>query len=303
MYHTRSTFTKISNSEAITIKFLSFVNRKLKQHHIFLALLLPLGFFDLVLSVTRNSYPFFHMTPIIQRAVHNPGGDSTFAQNFQDIWFVSLARANNWDSGYYLDIGAYSGIWCSNSALLDFELKYSGISVEPFPTDFGLRNSEVVVKAMGDVEGKEVSFGGVGQMRLIKNDDGSVAPSLRGGGAMFGGAGLSTMITFPELLKQYEVPQFINLLSLDVEGLEYPSLLQFPFDEFEVGAFIIENGQVKRAPHGREIVELMEKNGYRERLVENRGVDGYFVKDKYWGVGDELLKKGERVHPFGSWGC
>ena len=94
--------------------------------------------FDLFLTLTRQRH-FRSRTPFFQSLLYRPGEDGTYSQNYQDVWFLELARYNGWDTdknGFFLDIGAYSGVWCSNSKLLEQELGWNGACVEPFPTDF-----------------------------------------------------------------------------------------------------------------------------------------------------------------------
>ena len=59
---------------------------------------------------------------------HTMGSDLTFSQNFQDTWVVRLAAANGWvgKPGYFLDLGAFNGIYCSNSKLLEDILGWDG---------------------------------------------------------------------------------------------------------------------------------------------------------------------------------
>jgi hypothetical protein len=60
---------------------------------------------------------------------HVPGSDGTYAQNYQDWWVERVARHNHWDAsgGYFLDIGAHSGLWCSNTKLLEERLGWNGV--------------------------------------------------------------------------------------------------------------------------------------------------------------------------------
>ena len=62
------------------------------------------------------------------------GKDGTFSQNYQDEWMVRVARRNGWldSGGFFLDLGAYDGLKCSNSALLEKNHDWKGICVEPF---------------------------------------------------------------------------------------------------------------------------------------------------------------------------
>ena len=56
------------------------------------------------------------------------GSDLTYSQNFQDTWVVRLAAANGWvgKPGYFLDLGAFNGVYCSNSKLLEDILGWDG---------------------------------------------------------------------------------------------------------------------------------------------------------------------------------
>ena len=48
---------------------------------------------------------------------YTPGEDGTYAQNYQDLWFEVLAAHNGWLTrrGFYLDLGAYRPLECSNT--------------------------------------------------------------------------------------------------------------------------------------------------------------------------------------------
>jgi len=244
---------------------------------------------DLFFSLTRSRY-FKLYTPMIQSILHRPGAGGTYAQNLQDDWVARLAVHNGWvDEGFFLDVGAYSGLWCSNSKLLEERFGWEGLCVEPFPQDMRGRGCKVVERVIGSEDDKPVVISGSGQLRTVNIFAG---PPTTGSTSIL-------MTTFPTLLKSNNVPKFINFISLDVEGQELPSLLTFPFEEYEVGAWIIENGSRKRG--GEAIVNLLRSNGYRFRDVENAGVDGYYVKDKFWMK--DLLKKASREHPPGSWSC
>ena len=101
-------------------------------------------------------------------------------------------------------------------------------------------------------------------------------------------------LDFPTLLSESGAPKFINFISLDVEGHELEVLKRFPFDLFQVGAWIVENPMT-------DVMKLLEGHGYIMRSVRYPGADGYFVRDEFWSK--TLGKKEWRVHPLGSWGC
>ena len=120
----------------------------------------------------------------------------------------------------------------SNSLLLEEELGYTGLCVEPFPSDFQGRKCELVKYVIGNRDKESVSMRGSGQLRQVKNikknnmgdNDGETSMTFLSSSSL-------GMTTFATLLKDHKVPKFVNFISLDVEGQEYPSLVTFPFDE------------------------------------------------------------------------
>lgn len=249
-------------------------------------------FFDICLTLSRSRY-FQRITPFLQSVVHRPGSDGTFAQNYQDTWFLRLAKRNGWDrpgetNGFFLDLGAYHGVWCSNTKLLEEKLPdWNGACVDFEPDSFQGRKCKVFRNAMAGVSGKSVTYSGGGQLRTM-------APAASNDFFQ-----LKT-INFPDILEQSHAPSsFIHFISLDVEGHELDVLQSFEFDKYQVGAWIIENST--RDKRWDSIVKLLEEHGYKFRQVNNRGVDGYFVMDTFWD--DTMLEKEWRTHPLGSWGC
>lgn len=247
---------------------------------------------DLILTLTRQTWPLFISSlPLMQRLLHTPGKDGTYAQNYQDTWIVKLAESNanfySMSPGplFFLDIGAYHGLWCSNSYLIEKQFGWRGACVEPFPDGFEQRSCQLFVNAMSDTDGIVVSFNGAGQERNIGAPKSS---STRKGGLT------AETLSFPTLLKKSKAPSFIAFISLDVEGHEYAALSKFPWDEYKVGGWIVEG-------HSNEVKKLLEDNGYKQRPVQNRGADEYYVSDEYWT--DDMAYKEWRYHPLFSWGC
>lgn len=257
---------------------------------------------DLLLTITRKTWWPYLTLPLFQRLVHTPGTDGTYAQNYQDTWIIKLATKSQHASvfsntnteysrrPFFLDIGAYHGLWCSNSYLLEKKYQWKGACVEPFPDGFQQRSCQLFVNAMSDTDGINVDFSGVGQERTIddsRTNKHNSFPSKQTALA-------ATTISFPTLLKKSNAPSFIDFISLDVEGHEYSVLSKFPWTNYKVGAWIIEG-------HSVEVKDLLESHGYKQRPVKNNGVDEYYVADEYWS--EEMVEKGWREHPFLSWGC
>mmetsp|Transcript_137153 Transcript_137153/g.249350 ORF Transcript_137153/g.249350 Transcript_137153/m.249350 type:complete len:292 (+) Transcript_137153:72-947(+) len=247
-----------------------------------------------------------------------PGSDGTYAQNYQDVWAAALAKHNGWDNGFFLDAGAYHGTECSNSALLEKELGWTGICVEPEPVGFENRSCVMVARPLSHEEDKPIMFYGQGQIKHIGFRSWEDSPADKG-------TEINT-ITVAEIFRclkmaqqedysqqksedctritgDIEIPSFINFVSLDVEGQESNVLSTFPWDEYKVGAWIVEQtvDQSRSAATCEESRQILRAHGYMQAPVENPGVDEYWVLPEYWS--DELRKHELRIHPAGSNGC
>jgi hypothetical protein len=256
----------------------------------------------LVLNVTRDSG-------------YTAGMDGTYAQNYQDTWMMAMAKRNGWDQpgkGFILDMGAYHGTECSNSALLEKQLNYKGVCVEPQPVGFEDRRCVLAARAMGSESNQKVRFFGQGQLKHKGKRSWEDAPGDGG----FDVETISPRDLFACVERKEvagldcsgvsghaEIPRFIPFASLDVEGSEADVLKSFPWDEHQVGAWVVEQTANASRPAGaREATrDLLRAQGYMQAPVENPGVDEYWVLPPYWDK--SLARKPWRTHPSGSNGC
>lgn len=244
-----------------------------------------------------------------------PGQDGTYAQNYQDTWLLRVSKHNGWDSsGFFIDMGAHSGKWCSNSKLLEEQLGWRGICVEPFPADFEDRTCVLVKRAIAKESGETLRFSGCGHFGHIQgcqiSDEAArlLAPT-------------AISISIRDILNCVRVnrtkseactnivgrltlPTFINIISLDIDSPagQLAVVKDFPWADFEVGVWIVERSS-KDDVDGVDamIWKEMESHGYIHAPVENPGVDHYFVLPRYWH--HSLVQKPWRIHPTGSRGC
>lgn len=251
---------------------------------------------------------------------HIPGEDGTYAQNYQDTWLVEVARRNKWPltpeqgRGFFLDLGAYHGTWCSNSALLEKKFGWQGICVEPIPVGFEDRGCVLAARPLSDTSDKQVRFFGHGQEKHIgtgthEGDDPGVEIQTITIGDLLDCANGTTAhedgaaINCASVQGRTRVPTFIHFASLDIEGLESNLLRTFPWAKVRVGVWIVEQTQDRSRPAGaREATrEILKQQGYLQVPVENPGVDEYFVLPEFWE--ESLKRKAMRIHPDGSHGC
>jgi hypothetical protein len=238
-----------------------------------------------------------------------PGEDGTYSQNYQDQWIASVARHNGWDKhdGFFLDLGAFHGLQCSNTALVEKQFGWKGVCVEPrpLPGAFSERDCVLVERPLSGEAGQEVKFYGiVGSQR--QQLDSAVGTGESEGTTM---ATLSASELFSCVNKtsaackgvhgNTPVPNFINFISMDLEGQEPKVLSTFPFDKVKVGAWIIETNKDPNIESWMD--KVMNDNGYMIAPVSNSGVDRYYIQPQFWHP--SLTGKGQRVHPEGSNGC
>lgn len=220
--------------------------------------------------------------PDRMRAVvdHMLGREDFRALYGQDLW-VSRAVYPDVEDGYFVDLGAADGETDSNTKLL--ELKgWKGICIDPFAHSMQQRTCTVVREAVDSEAGNVVEFQQPG--------------NFSGGLVKYAGAWVSDedkqetvkliTTTLETILDKAGAPHFINYMSVDIEGAEYPALKDFPFDKYRIGAFTIEHNNVEE--RRTAIRQLMEANGYHLE---------HAVLDQDWYVLNDLKEAEEETAP------
>jgi len=193
----------------------------------------------------------------------------------QDKWVCE--ELNYKKDGYFLDIGSHDGVWYSNTYCLEKELNWSGICVEAKKETFDLlaanRNCVCVNKAI-------YSKNGLIKFAATSMDYEGVKACLQAQ-VVSNSSFFVQAITMETLIKENDVPNFIDYVSIDVEGADYDVLLGFPFDTHKVGLWTIEdNAYIDGGRLKEKIKKIMIKNGYK--MVSER-------------------KQSDRVNSFETW--
>lgn len=174
-----------------------------------------------------------------------------FSQGGQDRWVCEML--NNKRDGYFIDIGACDGKTFSNTFHLEKELGWTGVCVEPAKKQFKKlkknRDCVCVNKAM---------YGEDGVVRFMEYRNNQFRGNITD--VKYDETGFQYeigAITFETLIREYEVPDVIDYISLDVEGLEWEILKTFPFDRCISRLWTIEYNDNRD-----KIIDLMTKNEY-----------------------------------------
>ena len=202
------------------------------------------------------------------------------AQLSQDI-FVAM-KLNLLRGGYFIEIGAADGLYCSNTYMLEKNLGWAGIVVEPAKSwqKELLRNRSCAIElsAIGGENIAETKFFEAESPNL------STLSSLHD----FDGGGKSRkkfreyfvqQMTLSHLLLKHNAPKIIDYLSLDVEGNELAILSNFDFSQYDIKIITYEHNFNSNKS---TIHNLLLSNGFKEIFAEVSDFDGWYLNTKYF---------------------
>lgn len=201
-----------------------------------------------------------------------------YAQLDQDAWIEGLFPKGY--KGYFIDIGAATGTWISNSYHLEKDLGWTGICVEPMPEAFEKlkadRQCRTFNLAVDDKNGK-AKFTIKGEMSQIVFDNDADNRDIFGGGPSGQIVEIET-VTPEELLKRAEAPTDIDYLSLDTEGNERHILAVFPFHQYKVKAITVEHNAHRQGPERRNSIRCtLLAHGFVLTNGDVQGFEDWFV--------------------------
>lgn len=181
------------------------------------------------------------------------------SQKGQDDWVIKDIF-NYKKNGYFVDLAASDGIKINNTYLMEKELKWNGICIEPNPYFFSQlkKNRKChVVEEIIDKESDNIVYFRIdnGELGGIVADDCDNNFRVRNNELKKATIIKKKSKTLEEILDKYNAPKIIEYLSLDVEGAEYRVLEKFPFNKYTFLTLTIE----RPTP---ELEEILFKNDY-----------------------------------------
>ena len=196
------------------------------------------------------------------------------SQKGQDRWVIEEALPER-RSGYFVDLAATDGVTINNTLLLERELGWSGIAIEP-NRDFFVQLSRdrncLSICACVDGHAHAVTFLPNGELGGIIDGDTDNTPALRASliseWQASGKLQVLQTVTLAEILDMHQAPPVIDYLSLDVEGAETRIMRTFPFDRYRFLAMTIERPTA-------ELNQLLFANDYM--FVRNASMDGFYL--------------------------
>jgi FkbM family methyltransferase len=207
-----------------------------------------------------------------------------FAQLDQDAWIESLFPSGY--KGYFVDIGAATGKWISNTFHLETNLGWDGICVEPNSKSFAdlkvVRQCPSFNLAIADINGI-AKFTLKGEMSQIVFENDADNYDIFGGGPSNDIIDVE-VITPVELLRRANAPKVIDYLSMDTEGNERYILSVFPFHEYKVKAVTVEHNAHRQGDSRKNSIKAyLTAAGF---VIARENVEGF----EDWYVNPENLK-------------
>jgi FkbM family methyltransferase len=216
-------------------------------------------------------------------ALHFRAFASSIAQRcrselLQDAWV--LWRTNGKEGGFFVEFGAADGLNRSNTYLLEWSYKWSGIVAEPHP-DFGetLRRNRgcfVSSKCVYSRTGETVDFLAARHRRLSRIASIEALDDLEAMRQRDSKTIRVEAISLNDLLAEAGAPSDIDYISMDTEGSELEILRGFDFNRWNVRLFTIDHNFSERR---HEINALLERNGYTQVWPEIAQFDDWYIKN------------------------
>lgn len=183
-------------------------------------------------------------------------------------------------NGIFVDVGGYDGVTGSNTLFFEVFRNWTGILVEPSPTQLKLAKSArkcpclgfAVAGHSGDAQFMEVTSGYTQMSGFLDSYADDLLIKVRDNPQHKEVMHDLAKKTLQSILDENNLKK-IDYLSLDVEGGEMDILTNFPFDNYDIDMFSIENNA-----QTTDLPQLMQSKGYD--LVEFVGVDDIYRKTK-----------------------
>lgn len=210
---------------------------------------------------------------MIERLRENlsPAYQRSYAQSGEDVILAHLFRWLGIKNPTYLDIGAHHPTWLSNTYLF-YRAGSSGVCVEPDPDCCANirkhRKRDVCLNVgvgVGDAKSLKLYVMTSRTLNTFSLEEAERCQNTKN----YGDQRIERVIDVPvrsinEIMDE-ALPNGVNLVSIDVEGLDFEIVREFRFSVYQPDAFCIEtlryqaDGSLQK---NRPLIQFMEQQGY-----------------------------------------
>lgn len=224
------------------------------------------------LGVGRLLFPD-HMRFMAFRHDNKAISSSQIGQDLFVLWALGMKQ-----DGFFVEVGAASGVALSNTYLLERQFGWRGICAEPgrnwHPQLQATRRCIVDKRCVWSQSGAELDF-----MECADGEFSTLASHATSDGHQrveaSGGRYAVETVSLVDLLDQYHAPQMIDYLSIDTEGSELEILKAHDFNRYQFRALTVEHNNV--ADRRVALAQLLSSWGYRRVLPSLSAFDDWYL--------------------------
>ena len=182
-----------------------------------------------------------------------------YSQIGQDQWVNSILNGKK--DGYFIELGACDGLIYSNTLYFEKYLNWSGICIEPnnnYCNDLNKnRKCHISHDLVFSHENIEVDFSLCDAVSGIIDEN--IGPFTQKKEII-----KKKTTTLTKILNEFNAPNIIDYLSLDVEGQEYNILKTFNFEKYKFRCITVEHNAPHVGPQQQMLIRnLLESKGYK----------------------------------------
>ena len=208
----------------------------------------------------------------------------------QTIKWIHEKFLNKKKQGYFIELGAYTGVNKSHTYILEKFFDWSGICIEPNDYYYEIlkrSRSCICVNECIDGEERMVDFlcykstGGI-ISEDTDNDEKTVDNKSKDNDWQDNKIIKIKTKTLYQILKENNAPSTIDFLSLDVEGAETRILENFPFNKYIFKIMLIEKPS-------NYLNKIITRNGYKKSDIKSEKNPGEFPLDDIFYVHNSII--------------
>lgn len=195
-------------------------------------------------------------------------------QLLQDMFALLASRGRR--EGTFVEVGVGNGRDISNTYLLEKELAWNGILVEPNQSSHGsireFRKAKLETRAAASKSGLKLEFEEVtddGELSRLSGAQGRTVDE-----SMIKRYEVET-VTLNEIFREAGMPSHIDFMSLDTEGSELDILAGLDLDHYVFSALAIEHNFNQEKLNS--LRQLLLPRGYRQVFENITSFDAWFV--------------------------
>ena len=215
---------------------------------------------------------------------------SLYSQLNQDLWVIEVL--NEKKNGTFVDVGAFDGINLSNTYILEKDFEWNGICIEANSKTFqklkDVRKCICVNEMLSDSCGDIIRLQHMGELsygnRNVFNID--VEEMKKNHTTLDTSIEDCKTNTLMNVLDKNNIPNIIDYLSIDVEGMEYDILRLFDFNKYHINTLTVEHNAAHIGMDYRnKLCDLLTKYGMKfvkgNDNVQNWDKNMYYIEDFY----------------------